>query len=60
MSDPQFFAQPKPATVAEVCAWTGATAPEGADLATQLTGVAPLDTAGRGDVTFIEIGRAHV
>ncbi len=54
MSDPQFFAPPKPATVAEVCAWTGATVPDGADLATLLTGVGPLDTAGRGEVTFLD------
>ena len=54
MSDPSFFAAPKPATVAEVCAWTGATVAEGVDKATLLSGVGPLDVAGRGDVSFLE------
>ncbi len=54
MSDPQFFATPKPATVAEICAWTGATVADDQVLPVVVTGVGPLDTAGRGDVTFLD------
>ncbi len=54
MSDPSFFAAPKAATVAEVCAWTGASVADDVDRATVLTGVGPLDVAGRGDVSFLE------
>ena len=54
MSDPSFFAAPKPATIAEVCAWTGATCADETALATVVKGVGPLDGAGRGDVTFLD------
>ena len=46
MSDPTFFAKPRPVTLAEVAAWAGGRlADEGKSLVT-ISGVAPLDTAG--------------
>ena len=54
MTEPTFFAPPKPATVAEICAWTGATCADETALATVLQGVGPLDSAGRGSVTFLD------
>jgi len=54
MSDPNFFAQPKPATIAEICAWTGATVADETVSAVVIGGVGPLDTAGRGEVTFLD------
>lgn len=54
MSDPTFFAAPKPATIAEICGWTGATCADENALATVIRGVGPLDTAGRGEVTFLD------
>lgn len=54
MSDPTFFAAPKPATLAEICSWTGATcsAEDAARIVVQ--GVGPLDSAGPGDITFLD------
>ncbi len=54
MSEPSFFALPKPATIAEICGWTGATCANEAALPTVIHGVGPLDGAGRGDVTFLD------
>lgn len=54
MSDPHFFATPKPATIAEICAWTGATVADESVSAVVIGGVGPLDTAGRGEVTFLD------
>ena len=54
MSEPQFFAAPKPATLAEVCSWTDATCADETALATIVHGVGPLDTAGRGEITFLD------
>ncbi|TBW38487.1 UDP-3-O-(3-hydroxymyristoyl)glucosamine N-acyltransferase [Siculibacillus lacustris] len=54
MSDPDFFPTPKPVTVAEICAWTGATVTDDKAGYIVLQGVAPLDTAGPGDLTFLD------
>ena len=54
MSDPSFFAAPKPATVAEICGWTGAACADETALPTVISGVGPLDAAGRGAVTFLD------
>jgi len=54
MSDPTFFAAPKPATIAEVCSWIGATVADERAAYVVLQGVAPLDGAGPGDLTFLD------
>ena len=54
MSDPTFFPPPKPATVADVCSWTGATVDDERAAYVVLQGVGPLDTAGPGDLTFLD------
>jgi len=54
LTDPTFFAPPKPATIAEICGWTGATCADETALATVIQGVGPLDVAGRGAVTFLD------
>ncbi|MDK9697703.1 MAG: UDP-3-O-(3-hydroxymyristoyl)glucosamine N-acyltransferase [Siculibacillus sp.] len=54
MSDPIFFPPPKPATVADVCSWTGATVADERAAYVVLQGVGPLDTAGPGDLTFLD------
>ncbi len=54
MSDPTFFSHPKPATVADVCSWTGATVTDDRAAYVVLQGVGPLDTAGPGDLTFLD------
>ncbi len=54
MSDPTFFPAPKSATVAEVCSWIGAPAPDERSAYVVLQGVGPLDAAGPGDLTFLD------
>ena len=54
MSDPTFFPAPKSATVAEVCSWIGADAPDERSAYVVLQGVGPLDAAGPGDLTFLD------
>ena len=54
MSSPVFFRPALEPSLAEVVQWTGATAPEGADLSLTVTGVAPLDLAAPGDLTFLD------
>ena len=54
MSDPTFFPAPKPATVADVCSWTGATVDDERAAYVVLQGVGPLDAAGPGDLTFLD------
>ena len=54
MSDPVFFRRACAPTLREILAWTGALAPEGADLDKAIAGVAPLDQAGPTDLTFLE------
>jgi UDP-3-O-[3-hydroxymyristoyl] glucosamine N-acyltransferase len=54
MSDPEFFPRPKPVTVAEICSWVGATVSDERAAYTMIEEVAPLDTAGPGDLTFLD------
>jgi UDP-3-O-[3-hydroxymyristoyl] glucosamine N-acyltransferase len=54
MSDPSFFPAPKPMTLAEIAALTGATIAAGADGQRLVFGVAPLDRATPSDVSYFE------
>lgn len=54
MSEPRFFAPPKSATLAEICSWTGAACSSEEIGRIVIQGVGPLDTAGPGDVTFLD------
>lgn len=54
MADPRFFDRRGPFTLAEIAALTGATVGEGADPERRVDDVAPLDTAGPDDLTFID------
>ncbi|MBV9244809.1 MAG: UDP-3-O-(3-hydroxymyristoyl)glucosamine N-acyltransferase [Methylobacteriaceae bacterium] len=54
MSDPIFFRRACEPSLAEVVAWTGARPPDGADLAKTVSGVAPIDQAGPGDLVFLD------
>ena len=54
MTDPTFFTAPKPATVADVCSWIGAAAPDERAAYVVIQGVGPLDAAGPGDLTFLD------
>ena len=54
MANTRFFLMAGSPTVRAIVEWTGAKAPEGADLDAPITGVAPLDRAGRGDLTFLD------
>ena len=54
MSDFQFFPRATSPTIGDVAALTGAKAPEGSELSAQITGVAPIDTARRGDLAFLD------
>ena len=53
MSDSRFFPAPEPITLAEAARRAGADLVRG-DGATLITGLAPLDTAGPGDITFLD------
>jgi UDP-3-O-[3-hydroxymyristoyl] glucosamine N-acyltransferase len=50
----RFFRRAAEPTIAEILDWTGARAPEGADLAQRIRDVAPLDRARPGDLVFLE------
>lgn len=54
MSAPAFFPRPVPLTVAAVAAAAGVSLAEGVDSQETVTGVAPLEAARRGDLTFLE------
>ena len=54
MNEPVFFRRAGSPTLAEVLAETGARTIDGVDLTVQVTGVGPLDTAGPGQVTFLD------
>lgn len=54
MSDPSFFDRPTPLSLAEIVALTGARPPEGADLDRPISGVASLDRARAGDISFLD------
>ncbi|PLX39667.1 MAG: UDP-3-O-(3-hydroxymyristoyl)glucosamine N-acyltransferase [Hyphomicrobiales bacterium] len=53
MNDPEFFKAPDPVSIETICEWTSATMAEG-DPATVIRGVAALDLAAAGDLTFID------
>jgi UDP-3-O-[3-hydroxymyristoyl] glucosamine N-acyltransferase len=48
-----FFARATALSVAEIVALTGAEPGEGADLSRRLTGIAPVNQAGAGDLSFV-------
>ena len=54
MTEPQFLKQTKGLTVRDIVALTGAKPSEGADLDRRIVDVAPLDTAGPADLTFLD------
>lgn len=54
MSEFSFFASAAGLSVTEIAALTGADPCEGTDLTRRLTGIAPVDRAGAGDLTFVD------
>jgi UDP-3-O-[3-hydroxymyristoyl] glucosamine N-acyltransferase len=54
MADPRFFTNAGPFTLAELAARSGAQLAGGADPATLIHDVAPLDTAGPGQLSFLD------
>ena len=54
MADPRFFTRAGPFTVEEIAARTGATPAEGADRGRRLVDVAPLETAGPEELSFLD------
>lgn len=57
MPDPVFFPSATSLTLGEVATLSGAKLPEGADPDTPVTGVAPLETAGPGDLAYMDNAR---
>ena len=54
MVEPAFFATPVPLTVGEIAALAGAKVADDGDAGRVVTGLAPLDAAGPGDLCFFE------
>ncbi|MDR3497176.1 MAG: UDP-3-O-(3-hydroxymyristoyl)glucosamine N-acyltransferase [Ancalomicrobiaceae bacterium] len=54
MSDPSFFKSPRPASLAEIAAWTGAKLVDETRARYTVSNVAPLDTAGPEDIAFLD------
>ncbi len=54
MGNPIFFHAVLTPTLAEIIAWTGATASEGADLTRKITSVGPLDQGVPGSLVFLD------
>ena len=54
MTSPVFFRSACVLTLGEIVEWTGAATPDGADLSAIITGVAPIDQAGAGTLTFLD------
>ena len=54
MSDPIFFRRALTPTLADIIAWTGANASDGADLSVRITHVAPLDQGAPGALVFLD------
>jgi UDP-3-O-[3-hydroxymyristoyl] glucosamine N-acyltransferase len=50
----KFFRRAVEPSLADIVAWTGAKAPEGADLSVKIRDVAPLDRARPGDLVFLD------
>ena len=57
MTDPLFFARPKGLTAAEIATLTGAVAQPGTSPERRIAGIASLDRAGPGDLSFIQHAR---
>ena len=57
MSDPVFHADPVPLSLGDICTLVGGTAAEGSDPAIRITGVASLEGAGPGEITYMEGAR---
>lgn len=53
MTEFSFFARATDLSVAEIASLTGAEPSEGADLSRRLSGIAPIDQAGAGDLSFV-------
>ena len=54
MSDPVFFPRPAATSLREVAATAGAAVPEAADPELILSGIAPLEAAGPGDLAYMD------
>lgn len=54
MSEALFFDPPKPLSLSRIAEIVGAVLPEGSDGATVVSGVAPVDRAANGDLTFLD------
>lgn len=54
MTAPVFYPRPVPVSVADIAAACGISLADGADATAVVTGVAPLEMARRGDLTFLE------
>ena len=54
MAKIDFFKSLSPPSLAEICQWTGAILAERGDPELRINGVAPLDSAGRGQLTFLD------
>ena len=54
MSDPVFFPRALTPSLADIVAWTGAKASEGADLTQTISNVAPLDQGGADTLVFLD------
>lgn len=54
MTDPVFFRPAASPTLADIVEWTGAKAPEGADLGQIITSVGPLDAGAPGVLVFLD------
>jgi UDP-3-O-[3-hydroxymyristoyl] glucosamine N-acyltransferase len=55
MSEPFFFPRTQESSLAEIVACAGAAVAEGTDLSAVITGVAPLEEAGPGELTFLDL-----
>lgn len=54
MSEPVFFRRETAPTLRDIVEWTGAKAPEGADLSATIQELAPLDQGGPGSLVFLD------
>lgn len=57
MSEPFFFPRPLKTSLADIVACTGAAVADGADLSAVIRGVAPIDEAGLGELTFFDLSQ---
>ncbi len=60
MSAPVFFRPACSPTLGEIVTWTGAAVPDGTDLSAVISGVAPIDQAAPGMLTFLDNPRYAV